>query len=112
MPDLGIIFCGAVPILLVAAGMWAYNLFLVLRYEKASGTVVGYDTQRGGKGSGSQAEIVEFQIPNGEEGTFTDKANLNRVILWGGQTVSGLYDPNQPTRAAVTKIFTLFLLRI
>ncbi len=112
MPDLGIIFCGAVPILLVAAGMWAYNLFLVLRYEKASGTVVGYDTQRGGKGSGSQAEIVEFQLPNGEKVTFTDKAYLNRLILWGGQTVSVLYDPNQPTRARVNKFSTLYLLPI
>src|SRR5689334_9724598 len=108
MPDLGLIICGAVPILIVAAGMWIYNLSMVIRCEKTTGTVVGYDTQRGGKGSGAQAEIVEFQLPNGEKVTFTDKAYLSRFIEWEGQTVSVLYDPNQPTRARVNKFSTLY----
>ena len=112
MPDLGLITCGAVPILLIAAGMWSYNLYMVLRYEKTTGTMIGYKTQRGGKGSGSQAEIVEFQLPNGEKITFTDKAYLNRWIEWGDHPVSVLYDPNQPTRARVNKFSTLYVLPI
>jgi hypothetical protein len=85
---------------------------MVLRYEKTIGTRVGYDRQRGGKGSGAEAEIVEFKLPNGETVTFIDKAYLNRIILWGDGPVNVLYDPDKPTRARVNKFSTLYVLPI
>jgi hypothetical protein len=109
MPDLGLILCGAVPILLIAAGMWIYNLFILVRYTKTKGTVVGYKTSRSSRGGGGSAEIVQFQGPDGGTIEFTEKAYISRIIHMEGQSVNVLYDPSQPTRARVNKFTSLYL---
>src|SRR5687767_195987 len=108
MPDIGLIVCGAVPILVVAAGMWIYTIFINLRYEKTTGTVVRYKTSRNPKGGGGEAEIVEFQGPDGKTVQFTEKVYKTRLIQREGHTVKVLYDPNNPTRARINGFSTLY----
>jgi hypothetical protein len=107
MPDMGLIVCGAIPVLIVAAGMWIYTLFIILRYEKTTGTVVGYKTSRGPRGGG-QAEIVEFTGPHGKTVQFTEKVYSTRLIQREGHTVKVLYDPKDPTRARINGFSTLY----
>jgi hypothetical protein len=111
MPDMGLIVCGAVPILIIAIGMWIYNIFIILRYEKTTGTVVGYRTSRGPRGGG-QAEIVEFTGPDGKTVQFTEKVYSTRLIERSGHTVRVLYDPNNPGRARMNSFGTLYLFPI
>jgi hypothetical protein len=107
MPDMGLIVCGAIPVLIVAVGMWIYTLFIILRYEKTTGTVVGYKTSRGPRGGG-QAEIVEFTGPDGKTVQFTEKIYSTRLIQVEGHKVKVLYDPKDPTRARINGFSTLY----
>lgn len=109
MPDLGLIVCGALPILTIAVAMILYNLFLALRWEKTTGTVVGYKSSRGNRSGVTHAEIVEFQGPDGQMIQFSEKAYLSRFIFREGQTVKVLYNPIKPTSARVNKFTTLYL---
>jgi hypothetical protein len=111
MPDMGLIVCGAVPVLIIATGMWIYTVFILLRYERTTGTVVGYKTSRGPRGGG-QAEIVEFTGPDGRTVQFTEKVYSTRLIQVEGHTVKVLYDPNTPTRARINGFSTLYFFPI
>jgi hypothetical protein len=94
-----------------------------LRAEKAPGEIVGY--QRGGKGT--QKPIVEFTTAAGEKVTFTESTTIsgaeilliplllfmllfkrNKVdqVLTSGVTV--LYNRNNPQRARINSIATLY----
>ena len=108
MTNIGLITCGAIPVLIIAAGMWAYSLFLIFRYEKTTGTVVGYKTSRNPKGGGGEAEIVEFKGPDGKTVEFTEKVYRTRLIQREGHTVKVIYDPNNPTRARINSFSTLY----
>lgn len=109
MTNLGLIICGALPVLTIAVCMILYNLFVVLRWEKTTGTVIGYKSSRSSKSGVTHAEVVEFQGPNGQTIQFTEKAYLSRFIFREGQTVKVLYNPNKPTSARVNKFTTLYL---
>ncbi|MBC7879169.1 MAG: DUF3592 domain-containing protein [Anaerolineales bacterium] len=109
MTNLGLIICGALPVLAIAVCMILYNLFVVLRWEKTTGTVIGYKSSRSSKGGVIHAEVVEFQGPNGQTIQFTEKAYLSRFIFREGQTVKVLYNPDKPTSARVNKFTTLYL---
>jgi len=112
MPDMGLIVCGAVPVLIVAVGMWIYTIFISLRYERTTGTVVGYKTSRNPKGGGGEAEIVEFKGPDGKTVEFTEKVYRARLIQREGHTVNVLYDPNKPTRARINSFATLHFIPV
>jgi hypothetical protein len=99
MPDLGVLYCVAVPILLLSAAMFLSNILFTLRAQKTRGTVVGYKTSRSAKEGGGQAEIVEFSAADGKTVQFTEKAHRTRFIQRQGHTVNVLYDPNNPSRA-------------
>ena len=73
MPDLGVIYCVAIPILIISAFMFLSNIFFTLRAEKTTGTVVGYKSNRSSKGGTTHAEVVEFQGPDGQTVQFTEK---------------------------------------
>ncbi len=107
--DLGLIICGALPILTIAVAMILYNLFLVFRWDKTTGTVIGYKSSRSNRGGVTHAEVVEFQGPNGQTIQFTEKAYLGRFIFREGQTVKVSYNPDKPTSARVNKFTTLYL---
>jgi hypothetical protein len=109
MPDLGLILYGAVPILLVATGLWAYAVFILVRYEKTTGTVVGYRPARGARRSG-EVEIVEFAGPDGKTIQFTEKVYSTRIMQWEGHAIKVLYDPNKPDRARISSFSTLFFM--
>jgi hypothetical protein len=109
MPDVGVLYCVAVPILLLSAAMFLSNIVFTLRAQKTRGTVVGYKTSRSAKGGGGQAEIVEFSGADGKTVQFTEKAYRTRFILREGHTVNVLYDPNNPSRARINSFATLYL---
>ena len=109
MPDLGILYCVAVPILLIAAAMTASSFLFSLRAQKTTGTVIGYRTSRSARGGGGQAEIVEFTGPDGRTLQFTEKVYRTRFIEKTGHTVNVLYDPNNPGNARINSFATLYL---
>lgn len=109
MTNLGLIICGALPVLTIAVCMILYNLFIVLRWEKTTGTVIGYKSSRSSRGGVTHAEVVEFQAPSGQTIQFTEKAYMSRYIFNEGQTVNVLYNPDKPTSARVNKFTTLYL---
>jgi hypothetical protein len=110
--DLGVIYCAAVPILLISAGMFLSNILFTLRAKKTSGTVVGYRTSRSARGGGGEAEIVEFTGPDGNTIQFTEKVYRARIIQREGHTVNVLYDPNNPSRARINSFATLYLIPV
>ena len=110
MPDLGILYCAAVPILLISAAIFLSNILFSLRAQKTTGTVVGYKTSRSARGGGGEAEIVEFIGPDGKTVQFTEKVYRTRIIQMEGHTVNVLYDPNNPSRARINSFATLYLI--
>jgi hypothetical protein len=110
MPDFGVLYCVAVPILLISAGMFVSSMLFTLRAQKTMGTVVGYRTSRSAKGGGGQAEIVEFSGPDGRTVQSTEKVYRTRIIQREGHTVNVLYDPNNPSRARINSFATLYLI--
>jgi hypothetical protein len=110
MPDLGVLYCAAVPILLISAGMFLSSILFSLRAKKTTGTVVGYRTSRSAKGGSGQAEIVDFSGPDGKTIQFTEKVYRTRIIQREGHTVNVLYDPNNPSRARINSFATLYLI--
>jgi hypothetical protein len=110
MPDLGILYCAAVPILLIAAAMFLSSILFTLRAQKTTGTVVGYRTSRSARGGGGEAEIVEFTGPDGKTVQFTEKVYRTRIIQREGHTVNVLYDPNNPGRARINSFATLYMI--
>ena len=112
MPDFGVLYCAAVPILLISAAMFVSSILFTLRAQKTTGTVVGYRTSRSAKGGGSQAEIVEFTGPDGKTVQFTEKVYRTRIIQREGHTVNVLYDPNNPSRARINSFATLYLIPV
>jgi hypothetical protein len=106
--DLGVIYCAAVPILLISAGMFLSNILFTLRGKKTSGTVVGYRTSRSARGGGGEAEIVEFTGPDGNTVQFTEKVYRTRIIQREGHTVNVMYDPNNPQKARINSFWTLY----
>jgi hypothetical protein len=112
MPDLGVLYCAAVPILLISAGMFLSSILFSLRAQKTTGTVVGYRTSRSAKGGGGQAEIVDFIGPDGKTIQFTEKVYRTRIIQREGHTVNVLYDPNNPSRARINSFATLYLIPV
>ncbi len=112
MPDFSVIYCFAVPILMISGAMFLINILFILRAERTTGTVVGYKTSRSAKGGGGQAEIVEFKGPDGGTVQFTEKLYRTRLIEVEGRTVKVLYDPDKPTRARINSFATLYLIPI
>jgi hypothetical protein len=112
MSDLGVLYCAAVPILLISAGMFLSSILFSLRAQKTTGTVVGYRTSRSSKGGGGQAEIVEFSGPDGKTVQFTEKVYRTRIIQSEGHTVNVLYDPTHPHRARINSFSTLYLIPV
>jgi Protein of unknown function (DUF3592) len=107
----GVIYCAAIPILIISAGMFISNILFTLRAEKTTGTVVDYRSKRGSKGGVTHAEIVEFQA-DGKTIQFVEKAYRSRFIMNTGHTVNVLYDPNQPEKARINSFGTLYLVPI
>lgn len=105
----GIIYCAAIPILIISVGMFISNIFFTLRAEKTTGTVVGYRSKRGNKGGVTHAEVVEFQGPDGRTVQFVEKAYRSRFTMNTGHTVNVLYDPNKPDKARINSFATLYL---
>jgi len=112
MPDLGVLYCFAFPILLISAGMFLSNILFSLRAQRTTGTVVGYKSSRSARGGGGEAEIVEFTGPDGKTVQFTEKVYRTRIIQMEGHTVKVLYDPNNPQRARINSFATLYLIPI
>lgn len=109
MPDMTITICVAVPILLLAFGMFVGNILFTLRAERTTGIVVDYETRRGSKGGATQAEVVEFQAPNGKTVRFVEKTSRTRFIMNTGHEVNVLFDPDKPEKARVNSFMNLYL---
>lgn len=108
MPDMTITICVAVPILLVSLGMFAWSILFTLRAEKATGTIVDFKTSSSSKSGVTQAEVVEFQLPDGKTIQFTEKTYRSRIVLNYAKNVSVLYDPQNPTNARINSFWTLY----
>ena len=109
MPDLTITICVAVPLLLLSFGMFVGNILFTLRAERTTGTVVGYETRRGSKGGATQAEVVEFQGPDGKTVKFVEKTSRSRFIMNTGHEVNVLYNPDNPSKARINSFWTLYV---
>lgn len=112
MPDMTIIICAVVPILLLSMWMFVGNILFTLRAERTTGTVVGYQTRRGNKGGATQAEVVEFQGPDGKTVQFVEKTSRSRFIMNTGHEVNVLYDPDKPEKARINSFWGLYFFPI
>lgn len=109
MPDMTITICVAVPLLLLSFGMFVGNILFTLRAERTTGIVVDYETRRGSKGGATQAEVVEFQGPDGKTVRFVEKTSRSRFIMNTGHEVNVLYDPDNPEKARINSFWTLYI---
>src|SRR5690606_26618807 len=110
--DITIIVCVAVPILLLSLGMFVRSILFTLRAEKTTGTIVDFKTSSSSKSGVTQAEVVEFQLPDGKTIQFTEKSYRSRIILNYGKNVSVLYDPQNPTNAHINSFWTLYFVPV
>lgn len=104
----GVIYCAAIPILIISAGIFISNILFTLRAEKTTGTVVDYRSRRSSKGGVTHAEVVEFQGPDGRTVQFVEKTYRSRFVMNTGHTVNVLYDPNQPEKARINSFAALY----
>ena len=74
--------------------------------------MVGYETRRGSKGGATQAEVVEFQGPDGKTVQFVEKTSQTRFIMNTGHTVNVLYDPDNPENARINSFWGLYFFPI
>ncbi|HEX8162639.1 MAG TPA: DUF3592 domain-containing protein [Pyrinomonadaceae bacterium] len=105
-----ILIMPGVGLLLLLIG--AFVLYRVRRFVKESlrttGTVVGFDERRGGKGGRTYAPVVTFEVRDRGAFRFTDPLHTSPKGYDVGQQVEVLYHWQDHSRARLASPFRLY----
>ncbi len=102
---------GAIALIIGLAFLFP-SLSLVVGGVETEGVVVDFKAaSAGGWGSGGNQPVVNFYGPDGTPITFTSSAHVG----WGfgpsrGEQVTVIYDPDDPTKAAIGSFMLLWFL--
>ncbi len=102
---------GAIALIIGLAFLFP-SLSLVLGGVETEGVVVGFKAVSAGSwSSGGNQPVVKFYDPDGMPITFTSSAHVG----WGlgpsrGEQVAIIYDPDDPTKAAIGSFMLLWFL--
>jgi hypothetical protein len=103
-----------VGLLLLLVG--AFVLYRVRRFVKeslrATGTVVGFDESRGGRGGRTYAPVVTFEVRDRGVVRFTDPIYTSPKGYDVGQQVEVLYHWHDHSRARLASPFRLYFLPV
>ena len=99
-------------VLIIGLAFLFPSLSLVVGGVETEGVVVDFKSVPGGGwGSGGNQPVVNFYGPDGTPITFTSSAHVG----WGfgpsrGEQVTVIYDPNDPSKAAIGSFMLLWFL--
>lgn len=96
----------------IALFIWLRTQSFLNTAQEAQGTVVQMVYSHSSDGGGGYAPVFTFRTITGQEITASENLYSNPPQFKVGQTVTVLYDPENPNRARIKKGFNLYFVPV